>query len=225
VSKPDDITWHEYLKGYGKRRWRQPDHERRYDEIIGLLQPLYALMWGNLLNTTGPKEVIAEPTPLPVQAKGHPPFMFRLQCKITGRMSLIVPYERMIEFGILTDDTLTGGPHSKKKLHITDRVSPLSVKLSDALSKVAPYWDDNSNIPWDERYSEYLRSPEWLEIRSRILERDDYRCQWTGKASRPGDPLQVHHLTYDRIGCEQMTDLITVCRSAHKNHHRSKEAA
>lgn len=31
--------------------------------------------------------------------------------------------------------------------------------------------------------------------------------------------LNIHHRTYDRVGCEDMGDLITLCRSCHERHH------
>lgn len=223
MAKLPNQSWREYLVGYGQLRWRSPDHERRYHEILGLLQPLYELRWGNLLNRAGPKVVIATRTPKVVQEQGHPPFTFKLQCGVTGRMSQAIPYERLIEFGILTADTKDGGPFPKQKLEIEDRIAPLVSRLDGDRSKVAPYWD-GPGLPWDLRYSEYLQSEQWLELREQVLKRDKYRCQWTGKSSRPGDPLQVHHMTYDRVGCERMEDLITVCRSAHQAHHNRRAA-
>lgn len=223
-SKPDDVSWHEYLKGYGKLRWRSQAAMHRFHEINGTLQPLYGLLYGNLLDQTGPKMVIATRTPEVVQAKGHPPFTFKVQCSVTGRMSRAIPYERMIEFGVLTADTRDGGMFPREKFDVVDRVSPVMLKLQDELITVAPYLD-SPGAPWHERYSEYLRSDEWLDIRGRVLKRDKFRCRWSGKSARAGDPLQVHHLTYERVGCEAMEDLITVCRSAHKAHHQSGATA
>ena len=101
---------------------------------------------------------------------------------------------------------------------VADRVSPLLENLYRERDRVAPFWDVPGS-PWHERYDEYLRSDEWLALRRLVLRRDGYRCRHTGKASRPGDPLQVHHLTYERVGAERLDDLITLCRSAHQRLH------
>jgi hypothetical protein len=218
VAKPDHLSWHEYLRGYFSLRWRHPSHQAKYHEIIGLMQPLYDLMYGNLLDRVGPKLVIATKTPPPVVRMGHAPFTFKVQCLVTGRLSRAIPYERLIEFGVFTQDTQDGGSFAREKMDVVDRARPVADKLQEELSAVVPV-SDNPGISWHERYAEYLQSDQWLELRTKILRRDKYRCQWTGKSMTPGDPLQVHHLTYERVGCEHMDDLVTVCRSAHKAHH------
>ncbi len=98
MNKPDHLSWHEYLKGYASLRWRQPTDEQQFHEILGSLQSLYALYGGNLLNSHGPKRVIAEPTnEVAIKFKKCPPFSFRLQCLVTGRRSTFIPYERLVE--------------------------------------------------------------------------------------------------------------------------------
>jgi hypothetical protein len=61
-------------------------------------------------------------------------------------------------------------------------------------------------------YLRYLRSPEWKELRRKVLERDSYRCQvWLSH-----EATEVHHRTYERFGHEDMADLISLCRACHK---------
>lgn len=218
MAPPLGLTWHQYLKGYGTLTWRSPEDQLRYHELSGLTQPLYALLSGNLLDSTGPKIVIATPTPAPVRARGHAAFTFKLQCLITGRMSRAIPYERLIEFGVLTEETRHPGGYEATPLAIEDKISPLLESLHRDIAEVAPIWS-GPGLPWHERYAEYLQSDEWLSLRLRVLARDQYRCQITGKTSQAGDPLQIHHLTYARVGCEDLDDLITVCRSAHRLVH------
>lgn len=70
-------------------------------------------------------------------------------------------------------------------------------------------------------YLAYLQSPEWQDKRSQRLKIDQYKCQRCG---RPMD-LQVHHLTYDRIGNENVyTDLITLCKYCHEKIESQKQA-
>ena len=65
------------------------------------------------------------------------------------------------------------------------------------------------------RYDEYLLSPEWKERRNRIVRRDKNQCQSCASKSQ----LNVHHLTYARIGNEHDDDLVTVCRACHQRIH------
>ncbi len=64
-------------------------------------------------------------------------------------------------------------------------------------------------------YAEYLQSPEWAQIRARVLARDDYRCQDCGR----GCDLHVHHLTYEDVGSEHHWQLITLCETCHFDRH------
>jgi 5-methylcytosine-specific restriction endonuclease McrA len=67
-------------------------------------------------------------------------------------------------------------------------------------------------------YARYRRSRHWQEIRALRFERDGHRCQdCKGKS---GDPvLEVHHLTYDRLGRERLEDLVTLCQRCHSTRH------
>lgn len=60
-------------------------------------------------------------------------------------------------------------------------------------------------------YRAYLRSDEWKRKRDKRVAIDQ-KCAICG---RPMD-LQVHHVTYENIPNEQMTDLITVCANCHQ---------
>lgn len=64
-------------------------------------------------------------------------------------------------------------------------------------------------------YREYLASPEWHGKRLAALRRDGDQCRLCGR----GERLNVHHLTYARIGKERLTDLRTVCEDCHSGLH------
>lgn len=63
----------------------------------------------------------------------------------------------------------------------------------------------------------YYASPEWVTRRRDRLALDGHHCQlgqllgWACDETR----LEVHHLTYDRFGHEEMDDLITLCEACH----------
>ena len=65
------------------------------------------------------------------------------------------------------------------------------------------------------RYAEYIKSDKWLEKRHRVWRRDGMRCVECGSAMN----LQCHHLTYENLGDEPLQDLVTLCRSCHREKH------
>lgn len=61
-------------------------------------------------------------------------------------------------------------------------------------------------------YEEYLKTPEWLATRKRILIRDNHRC---AGCHITGVSLTVHHYTHERLGCEDDNDLVSLCEVCH----------
>ena len=70
-----------------------------------------------------------------------------------------------------------------------------------------------------EEYKEYLQSEDWQLIRMARLRADNFTCQKCGSKQN----LQVHHLTYERVGCECIKDLTTLCKNCHSEVHGIKE--
>lgn len=68
---------------------------------------------------------------------------------------------------------------------------------------------------WNQKYQEYIRSPEWKKKCEEALARADDKCQkchhtkWSRK-------LNVHHKTYEHFMYEPPEDLIVVCTYCHK---------
>lgn len=70
--------------------------------------------------------------------------------------------------------------------------------------------------PWRwPLYQQYLNSKEWAEKKKEVLFRDDYCCQLCGEVEN----LNVHHLTYNRVGDEALFDLVTLCSYCHADEH------
>jgi HNH endonuclease len=69
---------------------------------------------------------------------------------------------------------------------------------------------------FSKNYRLYLFSYEWLVRRSYKLQSVGYRCENCGEPWS----LQVHHLTYDRLGHERDSDLLVLCRACHMNEHK-----
>jgi len=66
------------------------------------------------------------------------------------------------------------------------------------------------------RYQEYLKSGEWKFKKALKLKQANFTCEGCG--GKKG-AMEVHHLTYDRIGMELLTDLAAYCVDCHKIAH------
>jgi 5-methylcytosine-specific restriction endonuclease McrA len=64
-------------------------------------------------------------------------------------------------------------------------------------------------------YGAYLNGPKWKERRTEALQRAGYRCQ----RCKADEALEVHHLTYDRLGFERPQDLMVLCNPCHADEH------
>lgn len=71
---------------------------------------------------------------------------------------------------------------------------------------------------WWAWYDQYLLSPEWRDLRERVFDRSDGRCE----GCRNLNATQVHHLTYERVGAELLFDLVAVCDECHEKAHASR---
>jgi 5-methylcytosine-specific restriction endonuclease McrA len=71
--------------------------------------------------------------------------------------------------------------------------------------------------PWlTPAYRDYLSSDEWALVRVAALARANYRC---ARCMTTFD-LQVHHITYDRLGHELPEDVMVLCDGCHDKEHR-----
>lgn len=64
-------------------------------------------------------------------------------------------------------------------------------------------------------YREYLLTEHWQETRERALWRADRQCRLCSST----EDLNVHHRTYERLGCEHNNDLTVLCRDCHAKFH------
>jgi 5-methylcytosine-specific restriction endonuclease McrA len=67
-----------------------------------------------------------------------------------------------------------------------------------------------------EEYHIYLQSWEWARLRQEVMERAFNECERCEKFSA----VHVHHLTYKRVGHEELEDLQAVCEDCHKFLHK-----
>lgn len=66
---------------------------------------------------------------------------------------------------------------------------------------------------WFKEHNEYLQTPQWKNIRQKVLKRDNYLCQ----GCLESQATEVHHLSYDNWRNELMFELISVCYNCHHN--------
>jgi hypothetical protein len=65
-------------------------------------------------------------------------------------------------------------------------------------------------------YQAYLNSSHWLDTKRRYRESDRPQdCILCGA----DEDLHLHHMTYARLGCEKLTDLVTLCARCHAMAH------
>mgnify|MGYP000374292437 FL=1 len=67
-----------------------------------------------------------------------------------------------------------------------------------------------------EQHKLYLKTEKWRQIRIKILNRDDYKCQ----GCLENKATDVHHITYDNWMNEFMFELISLCRECHTKIHK-----
>jgi hypothetical protein len=72
-----------------------------------------------------------------------------------------------------------------------------------------------------EHYDKYMETAQWRVLRRKIYKRAKKRCELchalpavTG-GQRPRRAQAVHHVTYDRLFFERLTDLLAVCFTCH----------
>lgn len=64
-------------------------------------------------------------------------------------------------------------------------------------------------------YLKYINSTRWYNKRKEALEFHGKKCKKCGSTQN----LDAHHLTYERFGHENMTDLMILCRTCHEDEH------
>lgn len=93
---------------------------------------------------------------------------------------------------------------------------PLRVAWREKATRYYAARRERERAEWWAWYDAYLNSPQWHRLRERVLARDGGVCRAVG-CSRPA--AQVHHLTYERVGSEELSDLVAVCSACHDACH------
>lgn len=86
--------------------------------------------------------------------------------------------------------------------------------------KSAIYQITEGTSPSDPKelpYVDYLKSKYWRSFRKGAIDRAGKRCQTCNTEGG----LDVHHRTYERLGCEDPRDVVVLCRDCHEIFHKN----
>ena len=64
-------------------------------------------------------------------------------------------------------------------------------------------------------YASYMKSRAWRRVRLAVIRRAGGVCERCGR----WPIVNVHHLSYQRVGEEPLSDLLGVCSKCHKDLH------
>lgn len=87
--------------------------------------------------------------------------------------------------------------------------------LRDAVEAARDISDQPRRRITREEYARYLEGSHWAILREDALVRFGYRCALCYSQ----EALEVHHRTYERLGDEELTDLVVLCADCHGRHH------
>ena len=76
--------------------------------------------------------------------------------------------------------------------------------------------DPNKKL--SDKYKGYINSVPWYEKRSLVLMKHGNKCFKCGSKRC----IQIHHVTYQRLGKEDLSDLLPLCKNCHKKIHGIK---
>jgi Asp-tRNA(Asn)/Glu-tRNA(Gln) amidotransferase C subunit len=68
-------------------------------------------------------------------------------------------------------------------------------------------------------YAEYLQSRQWKAFRLKAIRYHGKSCMMCGIKEVPY--FHVHHLTYERLGCEKIKDVVVLCEVCHNEVHKT----
>jgi hypothetical protein len=98
---------------------------------------------------------------------------------------------------------------------------PLPTQFSSVKSENKP---KPSFKQYKSIYDCLLHNPKWLSCRQKILERDNYKCQWCGSENN----LQIHHKYYCKLPNNKLVNpweykedcFMTLCKQCHEKLHQ-----
>jgi len=78
---------------------------------------------------------------------------------------------------------------------------------------------------WEERQVKrkaYMRTPQWLKLKQDVLDFQNQRCGHCKVIVDLGT-TDLHHMTYERLFNEEITDMKALCKKCHHNYHQAEK--
>ena len=70
-----------------------------------------------------------------------------------------------------------------------------------------------------QKYREYLKSDHWKNFRIEYYKANERKCIECGSTN----DLNLHHLTYERLGREKLEDVVCLCNTCHFKLHEKMD--
>jgi len=70
-----------------------------------------------------------------------------------------------------------------------------------------------------EQWKKYMKSSAWKNFKRRVYKARGNQCE---RCKTTQGVKHVHHLTYERLGAEELTDVAILCEECHDWVHRRK---
>jgi len=121
-----------------------------------------------------------------------------------------------------TENNMTKKNYGKRVAVITKKYGLSYVDLQKMLMSKPGDWRQQfikaeGSQKWWDLYTLYLHSSAWNNKRSYVFRKKGRHC---ARCRRSKHSLQVHHLTYERVGNERLSDLQPLCYKCHQDAHK-----
>jgi 5-methylcytosine-specific restriction endonuclease McrA len=120
------------------------------------------------------------------------------QCQGDGCAKAIAPGERYL-------DKVLRDPQNS---HL--RYCPQCAELVIESAKGYHFFNGRNDFP--DRYDQHISSPQWKNLKRKVIEQRGNRCERCGRESAS---LELHHVHYRSLGSEQPEDVELLCRECH----------
>lgn len=114
---------------------------------------------------------------------------------------------------------LCGGRLSTKpnRVHKCQQPSSSFVKAQPRDMTYSDTWQTRSEVLGERSYQDFLKSPQWKELKKRAKGREHFRRCWICGST---DRIELHHTSYRWINLTDLRNVRPVCRSHHEEIHR-----
>jgi HNH endonuclease len=154
---------------------------------------------------------------------------FSSQCRDGTPIGASLPERPLARFGsgycleMICADFLTGSPTEQNQLEVLVlSLERLYQKLSD--DRRNQLLNRFTGRPMErlcqKRPRLILKQQEYYELKTVVLDRDGWKCQYCGSSEN----LQVYHLLHrSRLGSDELENLMTLCANCHRRQHSFRE--